>query len=103
MTQDAFSGMLPDASPKGPATGHKLSPAVALGLAGGLDLALVVAAGMAAQLARFRPVAPTAATWLGMALALLLTLNLFHAAGLYRFALLTSLFEQASRLLVAWT
>lgn len=72
-------------------------------LSAALELSLVSLSGGVAHLGVHGFEAPPPVIWLGIAMACLLTLNLFHAAGLYRFRLLASLGAQSSRVVTAWT
>jgi hypothetical protein len=78
-----------------------LSPATVVGLLRLSDVAVVLAAAWLAWITRFNGVEPLIEPYLAV-LAVILTLNVFQFADLYRFDQLTNLFSQLRQLLLAW-
>jgi len=85
--------------PKG---GDWLAPSLITGSLRLIDVVIVLASGLAAYYARFGAVGIDTFKIYSLAIGCLVTLNVFHLAGLYQFQHLTNLVEQARRLLVAW-
>jgi Undecaprenyl-phosphate glucose phosphotransferase len=81
-----------------------LSPAVVVGLLRVADAAIVVLAATAAWITRFYddPSKELGIEAYATVLAVVLTIQILQAAGLYNFSQLTNLFGQISRLLLAW-
>jgi hypothetical protein len=79
-----------------------LSPVVLSGLVRAADCGVVLIAGLAAYYTRFDDLALTPLALYGLTVTTLLTLNIFHVAGVYAFPTLGNLYAQSSRLLTAW-
>ncbi len=79
-----------------------LAPPIITGLMRAVDLLVVATTGLMANYARFEGFVPEPLAAYAMALAALLSLNLFQIAGLYTFSNLGNLFIQATRLGFAW-
>ncbi len=80
-----------------------LSPTVVVGLLRVADAAVVLLAALAAWITRFysEPKDSLIEPYVAV-LAVALTVQIFHAAGLYKFDRLSGLFHQFSRLVLAW-
>jgi len=78
-----------------------LNPSVVLGLARLGDALVILLAGLLAHLVQDEA-AFTAFTGYSLALAVLLAVNAFQLAGIYNFAHLPVMFEQARRLVLTW-
>ena len=85
-----------------PKDGDWLAPSLITGSLRLIDVLVVLASGLMAYYARFGAVGIDTFKIYSLAIGCLVTLNVFHLAGLYQFQHLTNLFEQARRLLVAW-
>lgn len=83
-------------------SGDWLAPGLITGSLRLLDVVLVLLSGVLAFYARFGTFGIDTFKVYSLALAALLSLNVLHLAGLYRFRHLTSLAEQARRLAIAW-
>ena len=81
-----------------------LSPAVVIGLLRVADAVIVLLAASAAWITRFHdePSKDLGIEAYATVLAVLLTIHILQAAGLYNFSQLTNLFGQVGRLLLAW-
>ncbi len=81
-----------------------LSPAVVVGLLRVADAVIVLLAASAAWITRFHddPSKDLGIEAYATVLAVLLTIHILQAAGLYNFSQLTNLFGQVGRLLLAW-
>ena len=81
-----------------------LSPAVVIGLLRVADAAVVLLAASAAWITRFYddPSKDLGIEAYATVLAVVLTIHILQAAGLYNFSQLTNLFGQVGRLLLAW-
>ncbi len=84
--------------------GDWLSPTVVVGLLRVADAAVVLLAASAAWITRFYddPTKELGIEAYASVLAVLLTIHIQQAAGLYSFSQLTNLFGQVGRLLLAW-
>lgn len=84
-----------------------LSPNVVLGLLRACDVTIVIIAGVAAFLTRFGTFFPPGGgeglVPYALICAALLTANVFHLVGLYRFDDLANVFYQSRRTLIAWS
>jgi Undecaprenyl-phosphate glucose phosphotransferase len=85
-------------------TSDWLSPAVVVGLLRVADAAVVLLAATAAWITRFHddPTKDLGIEAYATVLAVVLTIHILQAAGLYSFNQLTNLFSQIGRLLLAW-
>src|SRR5262245_33551925 len=88
-------------------TGHRrrdwLSPSVVVGMLRMSDAMVVLMAAVIAYFTRFRDFDDLGTFQIyGSVVAVLLALNIFQLAGLYKFGQLTSLFAQSGRLLLSW-
>jgi Undecaprenyl-phosphate glucose phosphotransferase len=81
-----------------------LSPTVVIGLLRVADAAIVLLAASAAWITRFHddPSKDLGIEAYATVLAVVLTIHILQAAGLYNFSQLTNLFGQVGRLLLAW-
>jgi Undecaprenyl-phosphate glucose phosphotransferase len=85
-----------------PQRGDWLAPSLITGSLRSIDVVVVLASGLLAYYARFATLGIDTFKIYSLALGCIVTLNVFHLAGLYQFQHLTNLVEQARRLLVAW-
>ncbi len=79
-----------------------LAPSLITGSLRLIDVLVVLLSGIFAHYARFATFDIHTFTIYSLAIGCLVTLNVFHLAGLYQFQHLTNLVEQARRLLIAW-
>jgi Undecaprenyl-phosphate glucose phosphotransferase len=85
-----------------PQRGDWLAPSLITGSLRLVDVVVVLVSGLLAYYARFATLGIDTFKIYSLAISCIVTLNVFHLAGLYQFQHLTNLFEQARRLLVAW-
>jgi Undecaprenyl-phosphate glucose phosphotransferase len=96
--EDAF----PTASTGARRRAEWLSPVMLSGLVRATDCLVILLAGLLSHYTRFGDEALTPLAFYALAVTTLLTLNIFHLAGVYRGTTPGVLHAQAGRLLIAW-